>query len=315
MLSHRALIANQHQVAQVKPAIVEPGDVVLLALPLFHAYGLNGLGAIAWSGATGALVERFDPAETLSLIAARHVSVIAAVPQMYVAWSLLPDLGESLASVRVAVSGAAPLDPEAAHRFLDATRHPIFEGYGLTETAPVLTTSLASPVPKTGSIGRTVPGVEIRLLAADGSTIVHIGSADSDPGEIVVRGANLFSGYWPDGSGGPDADGWWATGDVGYVDADGDLFLVDRLDELILVSGFNVYPHEIELVLVAHPAVARAAVVGVPHPYTGQSVKAFVVPTDGAATTVEDLSAYCGRNLARYKCPAVIEFVTELPPR
>jgi long-chain acyl-CoA synthetase len=315
MLSHRALIANQHQVAQVKPAIVEPGDVVLLALPLFHAYGLNGLGAIAWSGATGALVERFDPAETLSLIAARHVSVIAAVPQMYVAWSLLPDLGESLASVRVAVSGAAPLDPEAAHRFLDATRHPIFEGYGLTETAPVLTTSLASPMPKTGSIGRSVPGVEMRLRAADGSTIVHIGPHDSEPGEIVVRGANLFSGYWPDGSGGPDADGWWATGDVGYVDADGDLFLVDRLDEMILVSGFNVYPREIELVLAAHSAVARAAVVGMPHPYTGQSVKAFVVLTDSAATTVEDLSAYCERNLARYKCPAVIEFVTDLPQR
>jgi long-chain acyl-CoA synthetase len=170
-------------------------------------------------------------------------------------------------------------------------------------------------MPKTGSIGRWVPGVEMRLRAADGSTIVHIGPHDSEPGEIVVRGANLFSGYWPDGSGGPDADGWWATGDVGYVDADGDLFLVDRLDEMILVSGFNVYPREIELVLAAHSAVARAAVVGMPHPYTGQSVKAFVVLTDSAATTVEDLSAYCERNLARYKCPAVIEFVTDLPQR
>jgi long-chain acyl-CoA synthetase len=313
MLSHRALVANGYQVAQVKPAIVESGDAVLLALPLFHAYGLGGLGTIASSGGCGVLVERFDPAQTLHLIAAHHVGVIGGVPQMYVAWSLLPDLGESLASVRVAVSGAAPLDPATAHRFLEATRHPIFEGYGLTETGPVVTTSLASPVPKTGSVGRPVPGVEVRLVAADGSTIVHTGPSISEPGEIVVRGANLFSGYWPDRFGGPDADGWWRTGDVAYVDADGDLFLVDRLDELILVSGFNVYPHEIELVLAAHPGVAEAAVVGVPHPYAGQSIKAYVVPTASVSITVEDLSAYCECNLVRYKCPAVIEFVAELP--
>jgi long-chain acyl-CoA synthetase len=251
---------------------------------------------------------------------------------MYVAWSLLSDLGESLASVRVAVSGAAPLDASAARRFLEATRHPVFEGYGLTETAPVVTTALASPVPKTGSIGRPIPDVEIKLVGADGSEIARVGAdglvdADrfdddfdddaggvpgTDPGEIVVRGPNLFSGYWPDGTDGPDAEGWWATGDVAYADADGDLFLVDRLGELILVSGFNVYPHEIELVLAAHPGVAEAAVVGIEHPYTGQAVKAYVVAAPGAATSVEDLIAHCERNLARFKCPGVIEFVPEL---
>lgn len=333
MLSHRALIANHRQVARVRPPIVESGDVVLLALPLFHAFGLNsGLGAVAWHGACGVLAERFDPAESLRLIARHHVSVVAAVPQMYVAWSLLSDLGESLASVRVAVSGAAPLDASAARRFLEATRHPVFEGYGLTETAPVVTTALASPVPKTGSIGRPIPDVEIKLVGADGSEIARVGAdglvdADrfdddfdddaggvpgTDPGEIVVRGPNLFSGYWPDGTDGPDAEGWWATGDVAYADADGDLFLVDRLGELILVSGFNVYPHEIELVLAAHPGVAEAAVVGIEHPYTGQAVKAYVVAAPGAATSVEDLIAHCERNLARFKCPGVIEFVPEL---
>ena len=333
MLSHRALIANHRQVARVRPPIVESGDVVLLALPLFHAFGLNsGLGAVAWHGACGVLAERFDPAESLRLIARHHVSVVAAVPQMYVAWSLLSDLGESLASVRVAVSGAAPLDASAARRFLESTRHPVFEGYGLTETAPVVTTALASPVPKAGSIGRPIPDVEIKLVGADGSEIARIGAdglvdADrfdddfdddaggvpgTDPGEIVVRGPNLFSGYWPDGTDGPDAEGWWATGDVAYADADGDLFLVDRLGELILVSGFNVYPHEIELVLAAHPGVAEAAVVGIEHPYTGQAVKAYVVAAPGAATSVEDLIAHCERNLARFKCPGVIEFVPEL---
>jgi long-chain acyl-CoA synthetase len=331
MLPHRALVANHEQLEQISPPIVDRSDVVLLALPLFHALGLNAsLGAVAWHGACGVLSERFDPADTLRLIARHQVSVVVAVPQMYVAWSLLPDLGESLASVRVAVSGAAPLEPAAARRFLDTTRHPVFEGYGLTETAPVVTSALASPVPKAGSIGRPIPGVEVKLVASDGSEIARIGAdglidaelsddledagtPGTDPGEIVVRGPNLFQGYWPDRRGGPDAEGWWATGDVAYADADGDLFLVDRLGELILVSGFNVYPHEVELVLAAHPAVAEAAVVPVEHPYTGQAVKAYIVLEPGAEASADDLIAHCERNLARFKCPNVIEFVPALP--
>ena len=338
MLSHRALLANHEQVAAVQPPIVGPSDTVLLALPLFHAYGLNaGLGAIAYHGAAGVLVERFDPADTLRLVARHQVTVVVGVPPMYVAWSLLPDLGEALTSVRVAVTGAAPLDPAAAVRFTAATRHPVFEGYGLTETAPVLTSTLASPTPKGGSIGRPIPGVSLKLVSAEGEEIWHSDapvtdvseeepgdeldreapeSPGTDPGEIVVRGANLFSGYWPDGREGPDADGWWATGDVAYADADGDLFLVDRLGELILVSGFNVYPHEVEQVLTLHEGVAEAAVLGIPHPYTGQTVKAFVVRSAdpaGTAVTAEDLLQHCERNLARFKCPTAIEFVPELP--
>jgi long-chain acyl-CoA synthetase len=335
MLSHRALLANHDQVAAIQPPIVGPSDTVLLALPLFHAYGLNaGLGAIAYHRAAGVLVERFDPADTLGLVARHQVTVVVGVPPMYVAWSLLPDLGEALESVRVAVTGAAPLDPADAVRFTAASRHPVFEGYGLTETAPVLTSTLASPTPKGGSIGRPIPGVSLKLVGADGeeiwrsdapvSEVDDSGGFDreapespgTDPGEIVVRGANLFSGYWPDGREGPDAEGWWATGDVAYADADGDLFLVDRLGELILVSGFNVYPHEVEQVLALHEGVAEAAALGIPHPYTGQTVKAFVVrapnPT-GAAVTAEDLLAHCERNLARFKCPTAVEFVPELP--
>lgn len=330
MLTHRALIANHRQLEQVEPAIVGPGDVVLLSLPFFHAFGLNsGLGAIAWHGACGVLVERFDPTETVTLVDRHQVSVLTAVPQMYVAWSLLPDLGERMDSVRVAVSGAAPLDPETARRFLEASRHPIFQGYGLTETSPVVATALGSPVPKVGSIGRPLPQIEVKLVAGDGGEIARLGASGlvsavvddfdddaggvpgTDPGEVFVRGANLFSGYWPDGADGPDAHGWWATGDVAYADADGDLFLVDRLGELILVSGFNVYPREVELVLDGHPAVAESAVVGVASPYTGEAVKAFVVLRGEA--TMEELVAHCERNLARFKCPSVIEFVPQLP--
>jgi long-chain acyl-CoA synthetase len=334
MLSHRALIANHRQLAAVEPAIIRSGDVVLLALPLFHAFGLNSaLGAIAWHGACGVLIDSFDPRATLAVISRHQVSVLAAVPQMYAAWATVPDLGERVASVRVAVSGAAPLDQVAARRFLDVTSKPIFEGYGLTETAPVVTTALASPVPKAGSIGRPIPEMEIKLVAGDGAEIARVGPdgllyedeydddfddvaggvPGTDPGEIVVRGPNLFSGYWPDGHGGPDAEGWWATGDVAYADVDGDLFLVDRLGELIIVSGFNVYPHEVELVLAAFPGVAEAAVVPMPDPTTGQAVRAYVVRAADGTVTEQDLAVHCARNLARFKCPAMIEFVPELP--
>src|SRR3712207_2045811 len=190
---------------------------------------------------------------------------------------MLPDVGDAFTSVRVALSGAAPLPGPVLHRILDITGHHVFEGYGLTETAPVLTSTLMSEVAKPFSIGRPIPGIELRLVDEKGRPV-----DDEDPGEICVRGPNLFLGYWPDAADGPDAEGWFATGDVAYEDDDGDLFLVDRRRELVLVSGFNVYPREVEDVLLAHPDVAEAAVIGIPHPYTGESVKALVVLEQGA---------------------------------
>jgi len=308
MLTHRALLANLSQLATITPNVVAPDDVVLLVLPLFHVYGLNaGLGLMAYVGATGVLADRFDPVETLQLVHDTSVSNIVGAPPMYVAWSMLPGLGESLASLRLAVSGAAPLPPAVLAAVLEATGHRVFEGYGLTETAPVLTTTLCSDAAKPGSIGRPIPGVELRLLES-GEQV-----DEGDPGEIVVRGANLFSGYWPDGAGGPDANGWFATGDVAYADEDGDLFLVDRIRELILVSGFNVYPREVEDVLVAHPDITEAAVLGVPHPYTGETVKALIVVRPGAELTADDVIEWSARRLARFKCPTSVDFVGELP--
>jgi long-chain acyl-CoA synthetase len=334
MLSHRALLANHAQLAAIQPPPLGPDDVVLLTLPLFHSYGLNtGLGAIAYHGASGVLVERFDPADTLALIRRLGVTVVVGVPPMYVAWSLMGDqLKAGFASVRVAVSGAAPLDVATARRFAEVVGRPVYEGYGLTETSPVLTSTLGQKEPKPGSIGRPLPDVEIKLVDANGNVVGAVdddgiddddfefeleydspGSPGTDPGVIVMRGPNVFSGYWPDGQGGPDADGWWSTADIGYADADGDLFLVDRVGELIIVSGFNVYPHEVELVLVGHPEVIEAAAVGVNHPYTQQTVKAYVVRRPDSAVTAEDLIAYCERNLARFKCPTAVEFLPSLP--
>jgi long-chain acyl-CoA synthetase len=335
MLTHAALAANHDQLDAIEPPVAGPDDVVLLAMPFFHAYGLNtGLGVVAHHGATGVLLDRFDPAGSLSLIASHRVTVTIGVPQMYSAWARQPQARASFEGLRTAVCGAAPLRPGEAARFAAATGKNILIGYGLTETAPVLTTTAVSDRGKTGSIGRPLPGVSLRLRAPDGSVLWQDGTpspdedladldladldlsvadtAGTDPGEIVVRGPNLFRGYWPDGRDGPDADGWWPTGDVAYADGDGDLHLVDRLGELILVNGFNVYPAEIERVLGAHPAVAEAAVVAVDDPDSGQRPHAYVVPVAGRPPGVTELQVFCAARLARFKLPTV-EFVSELP--
>jgi long-chain acyl-CoA synthetase len=309
MLPHRALVANLDQTARIEPPVVAADDVVLLVLPLFHVYGLNAaLGSVARSGATGLLVERFDPVETLAELRRAGVTNVVGAPPMYVAWSMLPDVEQAFASVRLALSGAAPLPEPVLRRVLDVTGRQVYEGYGLTEAAPVVTSTLMSEVVKPGSIGRPVPGVEVRLLDKGGAPV-----EEGDPGEVVVRGDNLFLGYWPDASGGPDDEGWFATGDVAISDEDGDLHLVDRRQDLVLVSGFNVYPREVEDVLLTHPEVAEAAVLGVPHPYTGEAVKALVVRTPGSRLTAEDVIAHAASSLARFKCPTAVEFVPELP--
>ncbi|MEV4344179.1 AMP-binding protein [Actinoplanes sp. NPDC049596] len=330
MLTHAALAANHDQLDAIDPAVIGPDDVVLLAVPLFHAYGLNtGLGSVAHHAATGVLIDRFDPAASLQTIADRAVTVVVGVPGMYAAWSQQPSAGIAMRSVRTAVCGAAPLPPDDAARFGAATGKSVLIGYGLTETAPVLTTTAVSDRGKPGSIGRPLPGVSLLLRSAAGQVLWRDGtpspdedlaeldlsvedSAGTDPGEIVVRGANLFSGYWPDGRGGPDADGWWATGDVAYADGDGDLHLVDRVDELILVQGFNVYPAEVERVLGGHPGVAESAVVGVPDAETGQRPHAYVVAALDPPPTPAELQVFCAGHLARFKVPS-IELVRELP--
>ncbi|PTA42544.1 AMP-dependent synthetase [Micromonospora sp. RP3T] len=331
MLSHRALAANHAQADRIDPPVVGPDDTVLLALPLFHAYGLNaGLGAVVHHGATGVLVDEPGPTGALDEIARHRVSVLLGVPSMFLTWAdAAGDPSAALAGVRVAVCGAAPLPLPVGARFTELTGHPVHVGYGLTETAPVLTSTLVGGEPKPGSIGRPLPGVELRLVGSDGDELWRDGvpaaetdddgmdltddPVGTDPGQIVVRGANLFAGYWPDGRGGPGPDGWWATGDVAYADGDGDLFLVDRLGELILVNGFNVYPHEVESVLQAHPGVAESAVLGVPHPRTGETVRAYVVRAAGSSVTAAELLAHCARDLARFKCPTAVEFVDALP--
>jgi long-chain acyl-CoA synthetase len=310
MLTHRALLANIEQVAAVQPPMIHGDDVVLGVLPLFHVYGLNAvLGVVLRHRAKLILAPRFDPQGTLDLIEDEACSVVPVAPPVFAYWRDVEQLRERLGPVRLMLSGSAPLSPEVIEEFTSATGIPIHQGYGLTEAAPVVTSTLCSQELQAGSVGAALPGIGIRLVDESG-----LPPEGEDPGQIQIRGANLFSGYWPDGSGGPDSEGWWSTGDVGFLDASGDLFLVDRLKELVIVSGFNVYPVEVEDVIREVPGVSEAAVIGVGDEHTGESVVAYVVSagseTEGLRAAVR---AHCEARLARFKQPSRIEVVTELP--
>jgi long-chain acyl-CoA synthetase len=316
MLTHRALLANVEQVAGVPAARLGPDDVVLGVLPLFHVYGLNAvLGGVMRDHATLVLAPRFDPEGTLDLIEAERCTVVPIAPPVIAYWRDVDRLRERLASVRLVLSGSAPLAPEVGAEFEERTGLAVHQGYGLTEASPVVTSTLCSPDDSVrsqpGSVGAALPGLELRLVDETGRP-----PEGEDPGQIQLRGTNLFSGYWPDGSEGPGPEGWWSTGDVGFLDADGDLYLVDRLKELVIVSGFNVYPVEVEDALREVPGVAEAAVIGVADDETGEAVVAYVVARDAGAdrdALACAARAHCATRLARFKQPSRIEVVDALP--
>jgi long-chain acyl-CoA synthetase len=318
MLTHTNLLANLDQTSSVPVLAQAEQDVVLVALPLFHIYALNGvLGLIARTGATGVLVERFDPLETLRLVERHGITILFGAPPMFGAWleaageaerrgEALPDLS----SLRLAASGAAPLPGEVLEAFRDRFGVTIWEGYGLTESSPAVTTNALGPVAKPGSIGLPLPRVEIRLVDEDGEEV-----EDGDPGEIWVRGPNVFAGYWnrPEETGRVLRDGWLLTGDVAYRDEDGYLFIVDRKRDLIIVSGFNVFPKEVEDAIRLHPRVREAAVVGVPDPRTGEAVQAWVEPNPGPDLSGDEVLEFLRGRLARFKLPREVRVVAELP--
>jgi long-chain acyl-CoA synthetase len=325
ILTAAAMRANQEQCLAMTPPPVREDDRVLLVLPLFHVYGLNaGFGLVAATGACAVLQEHFDPRASLTLMAEEHVTAVPGAPPMYQAWLAAADalgndaeLRRGFAAVRMASSGAAPLPEESWVAMRDRAAVTVWEGYGLTEAAPVVASTLATGRAKPNCIGGPVPGLELELrdTATSGSTAERPEPEDhlEGPGEIWLRGPNLFAGYWPDGADGPDTDGWLGTGDLAYRDADGDLHLVDRRSDLILVSGFNVYPAEVERVLDTHPAVRESAVIGVPDARTGAAVRAVVVLRPGEQLTFEDLQAHAAESLARYKVPTSVHFLPALP--
>ena len=312
MLTHANLASNLRQVQANPVRAARPDDVALCVVPLFHVLGLNSiLNLSLWAGATLVLVERFDPHSMVEMIRDEAVTLLVGPPTMWSALTDLPDAApDAFATVRLAVSGAAALPERVAEAAAAVLGVRLYEGYGLTEASPSVTLGAGTDAP-IGSIGRPIAEIEMRLVDDSGDD-VYIG----DPGEIRVRGPNVFVGYWDDPEAtarAVDADGWLHTGDIAVVDDDGYLFLVDRAKDLIIVSGFNVYPAEVERVLVTHPAVADAAVTGVAHPHSGEAVKAFVVTEGETGVEEDELIAWCAAKLARYKCPNKVDVVDELP--
>ncbi len=315
MLGHDNLEANMDQMEEVPAMRIVEDDVVLLVLPVFHIYALNViLGMAIRAGAECVLMERFDPTETLDVVEQQGVTLLPGAPPMYVEWLEQPQgRKKAFATVRIAVSGAAPLPPEVFQRFRDRFGVTIWDSYGLTEAGPAVTSNAVGDRARAGSIGLPIPGLEVRLVEQTEAGLQDV--EEGDPGEIVVRGPAVFRGYWgkDDATAQALTDGWLRTGDVAYRDDDGYLYLVDRTKDLIIVSGFNVFPKEVEDALVRLPGVTDAVVIGVPDPRTGEAVKAIVVLEPGATVTPQSLADGVARYLARFKVPREIEIVDELP--
>ena len=314
MLTHGSLLANIEQMQSHPGLRVTQSDVALGVLPLFHVYGLNVVVGLALqAGGSVSLIDHFHPVETLARVRADGVTVVAGVPAIFDAWLGLDDAAapaNAFASVRLCVSGASTLGAQTASAMQERFGVVVHDGYGLTEASPVVTTTAVETGRRPGSIGPPLPGVEVRLVGDDGHAAL-----EGDPGEIVVRGANVFAGYWndPDATGAVLVDGWLHTGDIAVAGPDGWLTLVDRAKDVVIVSGFNVFPGEVEDALRSHRDVADVAVIGEPHPRTGETVVAFVVPRPGSTPDPVELLRHAGRQLARYKLPTRVEVVDSLP--
>jgi long-chain acyl-CoA synthetase len=291
---------------------LEPDDVIMGCLPLFHSFGQTcGLNAAVSSGACLTLLPRFDPASVLEVIQSDRVTVFEGVPTMYIALLNHPGSGAfDTSSLRVCVSGGAALPVEVLRGVEDVLGCVVLEGYGLSETSPVASFNHPDRDQKPGSIGTPIQGVEMRLVDDLGKDV-----ATGEVGEIAIRGHNLMKGYWQREQATREAipDGWFRTGDLARQDEDGYFFIVDRKKDLIIRGGYNVYPREIEEVLYEHPAIAEAAVIGIPHPTHGEEVGAAVVLKPGVEATPADLRAFVKDRVAAYKYPRHVWLEATLP--
>ncbi|GAA3524818.1 long-chain fatty acid--CoA ligase [Aeromicrobium panaciterrae] len=322
-LRHR----NMRDNALAGPAMfgVDPlhPDTYLCVLPLFHSFGQTVIqnGGLAFGG-TIVMLPRFEANAALELMLANRVTLFAGVPTMY--WGLLGaleaapdgaqiDVATLAANLRVAIAGGSALPGEVHKNFKERVGVTILEGYGLSETSPVAAFSVYGEDPRVGSIGKPIPGVEMKLIDDDWTDVPDNPNA---VGEIAIKGHNVMKGYYqrPDATAESIKDGWFRSGDLAKKDADGYYFIVDRSKDMIIRGGFNVYPREIEEVLMQHPAISLVAVIGVPNDRHGEEIKAVVVKNkDHDGVTESDVVAWAKEQLAAYKYPRVVEFVDELP--
>jgi long-chain acyl-CoA synthetase len=308
-LSHANLASNARAAASLYE--LDRTAWALMVLPLSHSYGLTVMNAGNILGTRGVLLRWFNPEGVLETIQHYRVQSMSAVPTMLVYLLNYPDAKRfDTSSMRLWGSGAAPLPVEIVEPFEQKFGGRILEGYGLTEASPVVSAHRLSGVRKLGSVGQALPGVEIAILDDDDRP-----RPAGDVGEVCVRGPNVMQGYYrlPEETARTLRHGWLHTGDMGRLDAEGFLYIVERKKDLIIRGGFNIYPREVEEVLYAHPAVAEAAVVGVRDPLMGEEVLAFVALKAGATADAGALLAFCQDRLAKYKCPKQVRFVDALP--
>jgi len=316
-LRHRNMLSNALAGDALFGADANRPDTYLCVLPLFHSFGQVVLqnGALAFGG-TLVLQARFEPRAALELMLTHDVTFFGGVPTMY--WALLAALDETVdvqrlaADLRVAVAGGSALPAEIHKQFKDRFGVTILEGYGLSETSPVSSFARFGEEPRVGSIGVPIPGVEMKLIAEDWS---EVKDAPDAIGEIAIRGHNVMKGYYkrPDATSEAIRDGWFRSGDLARKDEDGFYFIVDRSKDMIIRGGFNVYPREVEEVLMEHPAVSLVAVIGVPHDSHGEEIKAVVVKNAGDPTTEDELVSWAKDQLASYKYPRIVQFTDALP--
>ncbi len=316
-LSHANLVLNSLESTRMLGAS-PTGERHLVTLPLFHSFGSTvQMNAGFGSGSTLVLLPRFDAHAAVKLLDAEDITFFAGVPTMY--WGLLGALDEAevdvdkiAANLRIACAGGASLPVEIIKEFKSRFHVDIYEGYGLSETSPVATFNQKDRPAKPGSIGYPIWGVDVKLIDDEWNTVEDGPDA---VGEIAIRGHNIMKGYYnrPDATAEVMRDGWFRSGDLARRDEDGFYYIVDRAKDMIIRGGFNVYPREIEEVLMTHEAVSLAAVVGVPHESHGEEIKAYVIKTSGATVTEDELVAWGKEQMASYKYPRIVEFRDELP--
>lgn len=320
MLTHHNIFANVIQTTTLHvPSLRRGEERYLLVIPFFHIYGFTvGLMAGTWLGAQQILIPKYDADALLAAIRDLRPTYFPAVPTLFISLLNHPKTRESgLDRIRAFNSGSAPLPVEVLEQFEQLTGGLLSEGYGLSEASPVTHTSPTLSVRKVGSIGIPLPDTDMKIVdLVEGTREVAAG----EEGELCIAGPQVMKGYWnrPDETAQTirtDAGGrrWLYTGDIARMDADGFTYIVQRKKDMIIVSGFNVYPGEVESVLFTHPAVMEACVIGVPDSYRGEAVKAYVVLKPGASATAEEIRAHCEKDLAEFKRPAHLEIRDTLP--
>jgi long-chain acyl-CoA synthetase len=313
MLTHRNLVANALQAYHWQGTDRERPAAMLCAAPFFHVYGLSvGMNLCVAAGATMVLVPRFVPAEVARAVQKYRPQYFPGVPTMYLALCNLKSFSsKQFGSLEICISGASALPEEVQRRFEAVSGARVVEGYGLTEASPVTHCNPVHGDNLAGTVGIPFPDTDARITDPDTWEPLPPGSI----GEITVRGPQVMKGYWdrPEETEHVLRDGWLHTGDLGTMDDDGYLRVVDRIKDVIIAGGYNVYPREVEEVLQAHPKVKEAAVIGVPNAYRGETVKAVIVPREGVDVSAKEVIEYCKRELAVYKVPKMVELRSELP--